>query len=66
VSSLVQIFRKRAKRSAVDLKIFFMAAVVKVNIERFEKLTSRGREVFQRVASGRINKQVAFDLRISE
>jgi FixJ family two-component response regulator len=42
------------------------AAVVKGNIERFKKLTPREREVFQRVASGRINKQVAFDLGISE
>lgn len=42
------------------------AAFVKENIERFKKLTPREREVFQRVASGRINKQVAFDLGISE
>jgi FixJ family two-component response regulator len=42
------------------------AAFVNKNIERFKKLTPREREVFQRVASGRINKQVAFDLGISE
>lgn len=42
------------------------AAFVKGNIERFKKLTPREREVFQRVATGRINKQVAFDLGISE
>ncbi len=41
-------------------------AIVKSHIERFKKLTPREREVLQKVASGRVNKQVAFDLGISE
>jgi FixJ family two-component response regulator len=51
---------------AVDAARRQEAAVVKENIERFKKLTPREREVFQKVACGRVNKQVAFDLGISE
>lgn len=42
------------------------AAVVKRNVERFEMLTPREREVLHEVARGRVNKQIAFDLGISE
>ncbi|RUV32731.1 MAG: response regulator transcription factor [Mesorhizobium sp.] len=42
------------------------AAVVKRNVERFETLTPREREVLCQVARGRLNKQIAFDLGISE
>jgi len=38
----------------------------KYNIERFETLTKRERDVLQGVANGRLNKQIAFDLGISE
>ncbi len=38
----------------------------KYNIERFETLTKRERDVLHRVANGRLNKQIAFDLGISE
>jgi len=42
------------------------AVVVKRNVERFGRLTPREREVLYEVASGRLNKQIAFDLGISE
>lgn len=42
------------------------AMVVKRNIGRLETLTPREREVLQEVARGRLNKQIAFDLGISE
>jgi len=42
------------------------SAVVKRNIERLETLTPREREVLCEVARGRLNKQIAFDLGISE
>ena len=42
------------------------AAVVKRNMERIETLTPREREVLGEVARGRLNKQIAFDLGISE
>jgi FixJ family two-component response regulator len=38
----------------------------KYNIERFETLTKRERDVLYGVAAGRLNKQIAFDLGISE
>jgi FixJ family two-component response regulator len=41
-------------------------AVTKRNIERHETLTPREREVLREVARGRLNKQIAFDLGISE
>lgn len=40
--------------------------LVKRNMERHETLTPREREVLQEVAHGRLNKQIAFDLGISE
>jgi FixJ family two-component response regulator len=42
------------------------AQVVKRNVERLETLTPREREVLHEVARGRLNKQIAFDLGISE
>jgi FixJ family two-component response regulator len=40
--------------------------VAKRNLERLETLTPREREVLREVARGRMNKQIAFDLGISE
>jgi FixJ family two-component response regulator len=42
------------------------AEIVKRVIERIETLTPREREVMAEVACGRLNKQIAFDLGISE
>jgi FixJ family two-component response regulator len=42
------------------------AAVARRNAERLETLTPRQREVLSEVARGRLNKQIAFDLGISE
>jgi FixJ family two-component response regulator len=40
--------------------------VVRSYVERFAKLTPRERQVFREVALGRLNKQIAFELGISE
>src|SRR3954465_15788955 len=40
------------------------AVVVRRNLDRFEMLTPREREVLHEVARGRLNKQIAFDLGI--
>jgi FixJ family two-component response regulator len=42
------------------------ARLVKRHIENFAALTPRERQVLREVACGRINKQIAFDLGISE
>jgi len=42
------------------------ARAVRKQIERFETLTSRERQVLRSVVFGRLNKQIAFDLGISE
>jgi FixJ family two-component response regulator len=42
------------------------ASLVKRNLDRLETLTSREREVMAQVARGRLNKQIAYDLGISE
>ncbi|WP_245434172.1 response regulator transcription factor [Pseudolabrys taiwanensis] len=42
------------------------AAVVQSTVRRLETLTPREREVMAEVARGRLNKQIAFDLGISE
>lgn len=42
------------------------ARVVRQHMERFATLTPRERQVFREVALGRLNKQIAFDLGISE
>jgi FixJ family two-component response regulator len=51
---------------AMDAAQRVASAVVKRNIERLETLTPREREVLCQVARGRLNKQIAFDLGISE
>lgn len=43
-----------------------MAKVVRRNVERLGTLTPREREVLCEVAHGSLNKQIAFDLGISE
>jgi FixJ family two-component response regulator len=42
------------------------ALTMKANVERLETLTPRERQVLHEVARGRVNKQIAFDLGISE
>jgi len=42
------------------------AIELKSTIERLERLTTRERQVLNLVAQGRVNKQIAFDLSISE
>lgn len=42
------------------------ASVVQQYVEGFGTLTARERQVFREVANGRLNKQIAFDLGISE
>ncbi|MEQ1953961.1 response regulator transcription factor [Mesorhizobium sp. CN2-181] len=51
---------------AMDAERRAVSAVVKRNLERLETLTPREREVLHQVAKGRLNKQIAFDLGISE
>ena len=42
------------------------ARLVKQHVDRYAKLTPREREVFREVVRGRLNKQIAFELGISE
>ncbi len=42
------------------------ARLVKQHVDRYAKLTPREREVLREVVKGRLNKQIAFDLGISE
>jgi len=42
------------------------AQAMRSNVERLESLTPRERQVLHEVARGRVNKQIAFDLGISE
>lgn len=42
------------------------SALVERNVERLKTLTPREREVLHEVARGRVNKQIAFDLGISD
>jgi len=51
---------------AMDAVLRSDALVVSRNVERFRTLTSREREVLREVARGRLNKQIAFDLGISD
>jgi len=51
---------------AMDAERRVEAAIARRNIERLETLTQREREVLYEVARGRLNKQIAFDLGISE
>lgn len=49
-----------------DISLRATARDVKQHVERYAKLTPREREVLREVAKGRLNKQIAFDLGISE
>jgi len=51
---------------AIDTRRRAEAAHVELNVKRLEMLTPREREVLCEVARGRVNKQIAFDLGISE
>ncbi|AYG70087.1 MULTISPECIES: response regulator transcription factor [unclassified Rhizobium] len=51
---------------AMDVERRKEAAIARRNIERLETLTQREREVLYEVVHGRLNKQIAFDLGISE
>jgi FixJ family two-component response regulator len=51
---------------AMDAERRAAAAIARRNVERLETLTQREREVLYEVAHGRLNKQIAFDLGISE
>jgi FixJ family two-component response regulator len=51
---------------AMDAARRAAAVIVKRNVERLETLTPRERQVLREVAHGRVNKQIAFDLGISE
>ena len=51
---------------AIDAAERQTAALVKQNVDRLASLTPRERQVFDQVANGRLNKQIAFDLGISE
>ncbi|ABS63970.1 response regulator receiver protein [Parvibaculum lavamentivorans DS-1] len=50
----------------VDAQRRAESAVTERNIERYRTLTPREHEVLYEVARGRVNKQIAFDLGISE
>jgi FixJ family two-component response regulator len=49
-----------------DLAQRARASIIKRTVERLETLTPREREVMAEVVRGRLNKQIAFDLGISE
>jgi FixJ family two-component response regulator len=49
-----------------DIEQRASARVVKQHVERLATLTPRERQVLREVAHGRLNKQIAFDLGISE
>lgn len=51
---------------ALDSELRAEAAVIRRNVERLETLTPREREVLHDVSRGRVNKQIAYDLGISE
>ena len=51
---------------ALDASRRANAMVVRRNVKRLETLTHREREILREVARGRLNKQIAFDLGISE
>lgn len=55
---MLGIERDREQRAA--------ARAVKQQVDRYAKLTPRERQVLREVARGRINKQIAYDLGISE
>ncbi len=49
-----------------DLALRSEASIVRKHVDRATTLTPRERQVFREVALGRLNKQIAFDLGISE
>lgn len=49
-----------------DIVLRKEALLVKKRVEQLSTLTEREREIFREVARGRVNKQIAFDLGISE
>jgi FixJ family two-component response regulator len=49
-----------------DISLRTAARQIKLHVDRYAKLTPREREVMREVARGRLNKQIAFDLGISE
>ena len=51
---------------AMDARRRAEAAVVKRNVDRLQTLTPRERQVLREVAGGKLNKQIAFSLGISE
>lgn len=51
---------------AMDARRRTEAAIVKRNVDRLQTLTPRERQVLREVASGKLNKQIAFALGISE
>lgn len=57
-----------AVRQGIEIDIANRAAeeVTQINADRFATLTPRERQVLREVAAGRVNKQIAFDLGISE
>jgi len=50
----------------IDVRQRAAGAAARRNVERYSSLTRREREVFREVAEGRLNKQIAFDLGISQ
>ncbi len=71
-SSLTKPVRDQAPIDAVNAGIALdaarrvQAAIIKRTVERLETLTPRERQVLREVARGRLNKQIAFDLGISD
>ncbi|MGY3616118.1 FixJ family two-component response regulator [Bradyrhizobium sp. USDA 10063] len=57
-----------AVAAAIEKDVLQRAAarLVKQHVDRYAKLTPREREVLREVVRGRLNKQIAFDLGISE
>jgi len=51
---------------AMDVRRRTEAAIVRRNVDRLQTLTPRERQVLREVASGKLNKQIAFSLGISE
>jgi FixJ family two-component response regulator len=72
VDFLTKPFRDQSLLDAVKIGIERDAmqraeeSIVQQHLERFATLTARERQVLREVANGRVNKQIAFDLGISE
>lgn len=50
----------------IDVRQRAAGSAARRNVERYSSLTRREREVFREVAEGRLNKQIAYDLGISQ